>query len=139
MILTSREYPGELTETEFYSYMGKYFAEIKYRKEMPYLVNEPDYIWRLIFNGNRLIAFYHYTYKKDNLIEFGGLYVVREYRNQGVGKKILFEQVEEFKEYDHKSITNNPIVINIRRKLGFIETGKRGSYIILEKRSEEII
>lgn len=137
MILEVKEYPGELSEETFYSLMGKYFAERKYRKQMPYLINDDNYLWRLYFHDDELIGFYHYTYLKDNLIEFGGLYLEEDYRNQGLGKRILYEQTSEFAEYNQKSISNNPILLHIRIKLGFSETGRRGSYSILEKRVGE--
>ena len=136
MILTVKEYPGELSECEFYSLMGKYFAERKYRKQMPYLINDEKYLWRLYFHKNNLIGFYHYNYLKEDLIEFGGLYLEEAYRDKCLGKRILFEQTTEFKEYNQKSISNNPIVLHIRKDLGFVETGKRGSYSILQKMKE---
>lgn len=137
MILEVKEYPTELSEEKFYSLMGKYFAERQYRKQMPYLINDEKYLWRLYFHNNNLIGFYHYTYLTEDLIEFGGLYLEEAYRGKGLGKRILFEQTVEFSEYNQKSISNNPIVFHIREKLGFVETGKRGSYHILEKRVEE--
>lgn len=137
MILEVKEYPAELSEEKFYSLMGKYFAERQYRKQMPYLINDKKYVWRLYFHKNELIGFYHYTYLKKDLIEFGGLYLEEKYRGKGLGKRILFEQNQEFSKYNQKSISNNPIVLQIRNELGFVETGKRGSYTILEKRVEE--
>jgi len=65
------------------------------------------------------------------------LYVIEEYRDKGMGSIILKNQVEEFKGFNQISVTNNPIVIKLRNKLGFAEIGKRGSYSIMEKRVVE--
>ena len=132
-------YPEDISEGTFYKFMGKFFAERKYRREMPYLVNDSKYHWRLYFNksNSALIGFYHYYFKNELTIEFGGLYVLEEYRNKGIGSIILKNQVEEFKEFNQISVTNNPIVIKLRNKLDFVEIGKRGSYSIMEKRVVE--
>lgn len=137
MGLTYIEYPKDLTKEKFYSIMGEFFAEPKHRKELPYLVNKPGYVWRLYFQNNHFVAFIHYCEKPDNFIEIGGLYVLNEYRNQGFATKIIKELDEHFKEYNQRSVTNNPTVINIREKLGFTVQGMRGSYKVLEKRVEE--
>lgn len=47
----------------FYSLMGKYFAERKYRKLMPYLYNEDELIWYLNIVDKEVTGFISY---KDN-------------------------------------------------------------------------
>lgn len=131
------EYPKDLTKEKFYSIMGKYFAEPQYRKELPYLLNKPEYMWRLYFHNKDFVAFVHYCSKPHNFIEIGGLYVLKEYRNQGFATMIIKDLTNHFQDYNQRSITNNPTVINIREQLGFKETRKRGSYRILEKRLED--
>ncbi len=133
-------YPEDISEGTFYKFMGKFFAERKYRREMPYLINDVKYKWRLFFrkNDGDLVCFYHYYYRNDNTIEFGGLYVIENYRGSGVASYILKNQCMEFDDFNQISVSNNPIIINLREKLGFVETGKRGSYSIMEKRVVEI-
>lgn len=129
-------YPNDISKSTFYKFMGEFFAERKYRREMPYLVNDDKYNWRLFFkkDDGDLVCFYHYYFKDDNTVEFGGLYVIEKYRGVGVASSILKNQCVEFNDFNQISVSNNPIVINLREKLGFIETGKRGSYKIMEKR-----
>ncbi len=135
MILNIKCYPQELSESEFYSHMGKYFAERKYRKEMPYLINDSDYNWVLYFKNNgELVAFYHYKFKKD-IVELGGLYVVEEYRCQGLAKRIMNEQMHFFKEHTMTTTSNNPVILKLRKRLGFVGTKKKGSYTVLTKKN----
>ena len=47
MNLQKKEYNEGYDRTEFYSIMGKFFAEKKYRDEMPYLINTEEKEWRL--------------------------------------------------------------------------------------------
>lgn len=129
-------YPGDLDKEEFYSIMGEYFAEPQYRKELPYLSNKPNYNWRLYYCCDDFIGFIHYEYKSD-FVEIGGLYILKEFRDNHFATKIIKEVTDFFEDYNQRSITNNPIVINIRSRLGFVEIGKRGSYSIMEKKAEE--
>ena len=41
----------------FYSLMGKYFAERVYRRKLPYLINTSSTIWFLLMNKERIIGF----------------------------------------------------------------------------------
>ena len=49
MNLQKKEYNEGYDRTEFYSIMGKFFAEKKYRDEMPYLINTEEKEWRLFY------------------------------------------------------------------------------------------
>ena len=48
MNLQKKEYNEGYDRTEFYSIMGKFFAEKKYRDEMPYLINTEEKECRLL-------------------------------------------------------------------------------------------
>lgn len=50
-------------KNEFYMLMGKYFAERKYKKLMPYLVNEENSVWYVAVNDNEVIGFINYVNK----------------------------------------------------------------------------
>jgi len=45
-------YEGNYDRAEFYSIMGKYFVEKKYKEEMPYLENKDEKVWFLAFEDN---------------------------------------------------------------------------------------
>ena len=41
-------FEGNYDKALFYSKMGRFFAEERYIRQMPYLLNEPDRVWILI-------------------------------------------------------------------------------------------
>ena len=47
MNLQKKEFNKGYDKVAFYSVMGEYFAEKKYRDEMPYLINNEEKEWRL--------------------------------------------------------------------------------------------
>lgn len=49
MNLQKREFKEDYDKAAFYSIMGEFFAEKKYRDEMPYLVNTEEKEWCLFF------------------------------------------------------------------------------------------
>lgn len=61
-------------KSEFYSLMGKFFAERKYRKIMPYLVNEDNRVWHLVIKNNEVVAFITYL-EKLGRINIGYCYI----------------------------------------------------------------
>lgn len=58
---------------EFYSIMGKFFAERKYRKLMPYLFNEEGLIWNVIMKDGNVEGFISYK-EDDKKINIGYCY-----------------------------------------------------------------
>ena len=65
MNLQKKEYNEGYDRTEFYSIMGKFFAEKKYRDEMPYLINTEEKEWRLFYEEGVLAGFYGHEEKKE--------------------------------------------------------------------------
>jgi len=78
---------GDYDKSIFYGVMGKYFAEPKYKKEMPYMSNKPTTTWFLVLEKGFLIGFGSVNELKNKII-FESSYVEAEYRNKGVWKKI---------------------------------------------------
>ena len=63
-----REYKGFYNKSEFYSLMGHFFGDRKYKKLMPYLVNDDDTIWQLIIDEcNKVIGFISYKESKTRV------------------------------------------------------------------------
>ena len=58
MNLQKREFKEDYDKAAFYSIMGEFFAEKKYRDEMPYLVNTEEKEWCLFFANGKLAGFY---------------------------------------------------------------------------------
>ena len=63
---------------------------------------------------------------EENVCLLDGLYVLEEYRNQGIASKLLNEAIKRCKEFnvkyiDIKVMKKNEIAINIYKKLNFKE------------------
>ena len=58
---------GNYNKTIFYSLMGKFFAERKYRKLMPYLFNDEDLIWNISVNNEEVEGFISYKEREDKV------------------------------------------------------------------------
>ncbi len=78
-------YEGKYDRGLFYSKMGHFFAEERYRRFMPYLRNESDRIWFTIEKNGRVIAFSSLRIKDDYIL-FSTEYVESGYRKQKLFK-----------------------------------------------------
>lgn len=79
---------------EFYGLMGKYFAEPKYKKEMPYLINRDTNIWFIAFKKGpkafdkmTLVGFGAVNETKNKIV-FEHSFVEEKFRGNGVWKEI---------------------------------------------------
>lgn len=52
-----KEFMGNYNKEQFYSTMGRFFAERVYRKKLPYLYNEREKIWYLFYKRKELVDF----------------------------------------------------------------------------------
>lgn len=66
-------FKGQYNRNDFYFYMGKFFAERKYRKLMPYLFNEDDMIWCLNIVNEAVTGFISYK-ENGNKVNIGYCY-----------------------------------------------------------------
>lgn len=71
-------------KNEFYMLMGKFFAERKYRKIMPYLFNDEDLIWNIVINDGTVEGFISYK-ERDHKVNIGYCYA----ENKKLYKKLL--------------------------------------------------
>ena len=55
---------------EFWAFMGLFFAQRKYRREMPYLVDDDGYVWYLAMDGDILLGFAAIHAMKDWSLSF---------------------------------------------------------------------
>ncbi len=75
-------YEGNYDRELFYSKMGRFFAEERYIRKMPYLRNMPEKVWFTIEKENRVIAFSSLEIR-DGYILFTTEYVEARYRRRG--------------------------------------------------------
>lgn len=133
MDLKIKTYPEELTEFDFYGYIGKYFAEPTYRKELPYMNHNENRHWRLYFNqSNEFIGFSSYEIRKQ-CIYLTSTLIVEDYRGKGLGKQLINELVDLFPNDVLKCSSNNEKALKILKDKGFSCVNQRGSYEYLIK------
>jgi predicted GNAT family acetyltransferase len=114
--------------------MGKYFAEPKYKNEMPYLSNKEGSMWILAFEDNGLIAFASLHELKNKII-LEHSYVEENHRKKGIWKKL-----NELR-FKYASDKNKPIEVITKEdhlkeywiKNGFEVYRQNGRYFYLRK------
>lgn len=123
-------FKGDYNKEEFYKYMGDIFASKEVRKELPYLYNEPDRIWYIILNGNKIAGFGSMQ-MNDKQIIFLNDYIIPKYRGKG-----LYSQIVDIRLKDVSNETKpilvicyGPIVASMYKKRGFIEKKRTKNYI----------
>lgn len=125
------EYPDR--PAEFWALMGPFFAQRKYRREMPYLVDDEGYVWFLAMDGDILMGFVAVHAMKDHAV-VSGLYVREDRRGNGLAKKLIAaclkwsagEKILKVKT------TASPDSRPVFGKMGFSETGQKGQYVTME-------
>jgi len=131
-------FEGNYDKSKFYSHMGKYFAEPKYQKEMPYLANKEGSVWFLAFEKDTLIAFAS-LHELKNKIMFEHSYVEEAYRKKGIWKKL-----NEFR-FKYASDKNKPIEVITKEEhlkkywinSGFEVYRQNGRYYYLRRDNNE--
>ena len=128
-----KEYKGEYNRKEFYSIMGQFFAEPLYKRILPYLKNDDDYIWLINKRGSKVVAFTAYKVG-ENKIDFA----VDFYRNKIEDLQVLTEQKLKDLKGSSKTIetaTADPLIYKMFVGMGFVEVKKTANYkfLVLEQ------
>lgn len=133
-----KTFEGSYNKTEFYAHMGKYFAELKYKNEMPYLSNKDGSMWILAFEGDELIAFAS-LHELKNKIMLEHSYVEEAHRKKGIWKKL-----NEIR-FKYASGKNKPVEVITKEdhlkeywiKNGFEVYRQNGRYFYLRKENKD--
>jgi len=116
-------FKGNYDKNKFYSIMGGFFAERKYRKMMPYLFNEEDMVWNVIENNEVVEGFISYK-ETDNKVNIGYCYAEEKtiYKKllSSIPKKNTYIELE--KDFDK----------TIFEKIGYIKYKESKNYWYLE-------
>lgn len=119
---------SEENESVFYSLMGKFFASLDIAKELERQVyNKDNSVWYLSCFDNEVMGFAA-LFDNGKHYFLDNLYVLPQYRNEGVAREIVCEIVSEHTDKPIKCIANNPYALKIFHSLGFEEVGQRGKY-----------
>ena len=115
---------------EFYSIMGEFFAEEKYKKEMPYMKNSEKREWSLFFRDGSLAGFYSHEDRKK-FTNIASVYVLENFRETGVLAEMVKDMAGRFR--DMSVTSNSEVMLRVLRENGFRELSARGSYKKMER------
>lgn len=132
-------FEGNYDKGLFYSKMGRFFAEERYIRQMPYLRNEPDRVWFLIEKEEQVAAFSSLVIK-DEYILFSTEYVEIRYRRQGLFRALTdarFEYCQEIK-MPVRTSTSIELVKDYYMRRGFAIYRKTKNYWFLSGEIQEV-
>lgn len=120
--------------TEFYSIMGKYFAERNYRKLMPYLVNDDKTEWIIKTNKeNEVLGFISFIERKDK-ITIGYLFVEEIENSKDIQDEIIMEFYNQHVSKEMYAEVEKHFDIDIYLDLGFEVIKESTNYYYLVRR-----
>jgi len=127
-------FEGNYDKAEFYSVMGKYFAEPQYRKAMPYMSNKETSVWFLIFQAGELVGFSSLSNLPEKII-LESSFVECNFRRQGFWHALNRERLNyaESKNKNFEVITKEPYLVSYWIDRGFEVYRKNGRYSYLRR------
>lgn len=135
-------YEGNYDKALFYSKMGRFFAEERYIRQMPYLRNRPDRVWFTIEKDERVIAFSSVEFN-DEYVEFTTEYVESRYRGKGLFRTLTDARFEYCRDYCRefnvpiKTATNIELIKDYYVRRGFEIYRTTRNYWFLCRDSQE--
>lgn len=123
-------YSGNYDKNEFYSVMGKFFAERFYKKIMPYLTNTEKKIWYLFYSKNELVGFFGIEESVLNT-NFMDMYIVDGNDRNDILNFMCNYVFNIYKNRSIKILTSNEDEIKVWQKLGFESIKTKGRYQML--------
>ena len=131
-------FEGYYDKTKFYGIMGKYFAEPKYKKAMPYMTNKEASVWFLVYEINSLIGFGSLSETKNKIV-FESSYVEEEYRKKGTWKEINKARIKYSRDKNKpiEVITKEEYLKSYWIEQGFCVYKQNGRYFYLRKEGEK--
>lgn len=119
---------------EFYALMGKYFAESKYKKEIPYMSNQKGDVWFVAMDNGTVMRFVSVG-ETNSKIVLKHDYVEEEYRQNKVFTRLNKERM------DYVDKIKKPMEVAVKEqcliaywtKRGFKGFRESGSYTYLRK------
>ncbi len=123
-----KEFIDTCNNEEFYGYMGRFFAERIFRRELPYLINDSEKIWYLFFDQNQLAGFCGVV-MNQNSTSFSDFYLLPTYRSEKNKKYLAKYMLNLYKTEKIRILTNSEDEMKMWEDLGFLKAGHKGSYI----------
>lgn len=75
------QFKGDYNKSEFYTLMGKFFAERNYKRIMPYLVNDENSTWYVAVEKGNVLGFINYV-EKLGRVNIGYCFIDEMYKNR---------------------------------------------------------
>ena len=121
-------------KVQFYAYMGKYFAETKYKKDLKYIVNRSTNIWFVMIKSGYVIGFGAVNVLKNKVV-LEHSYVEEEYRGKGIWKVINNSRLNFAHSFQLpiEVITKEEHLQKYWMEIGFTPYRKNGRYTYLRK------
>ena len=128
---------GNYDKAEFYSKMGAFFAERKYRRDMPYLVNDDNMTWFIITDNGEIVAFGAISFKSEKEVSLENGYTVSEERSKGYWKQVIDARMKYLKESGFTGTIKTIVKLEnqvsyLEEKYGFEETRHTTNYHYME-------
>lgn len=126
-------YKGDYDRSEFYSLIGKFFAESIYKKELPYLTNRDNTVWHVLLKDGCVKAFSAYE-ESNNKICFKSDYYTD---NVDDLEEVIKYKLNDLKDInkDIETATRNESIKKLFVKYGFKEYKSTSNYCFLIKES----
>ena len=123
-------FKGDYDRRKFYSLMGHFFAEKKYKKLMPYLSNDDDMVWNVEVKKGSAIGFISYSEKTSN-IHIGYCY---SEENKALESDLVVNLLNEFPNKNFNIELEKTFDKDIYLNLGFGIYKETTNYWYLEKK-----
>lgn len=122
----SKEYEKELTELLMRICVNEYKMK-EYEKPLKQYVKKKEFkkAW-IVLNDERIIATIGYEEKSKDIAEIKKVYIDKDYRHQGLGRKMMDYAVQYIKDNDYHTIyvgtsDNFSNAINFYQRYGFTD------------------
>jgi predicted GNAT family acetyltransferase len=132
------KYEGDYDRPEFYSLMGKFFAEPEYKKELPYLANREETVWFIAIGKNEVVGFVAVN-ETNSLLKLSHDYVVKEWRQQGLYDELNQHRFDYIKGKNKplEIVVKEPFLISYWQNKGFKIARTSGAYSYLRKEDSQ--
>lgn len=132
-------FDGKYDKALFYAKMGRFFAEERFVRQLPYLRNKYGRVWFTIERKDQVIAFAS-LHIMDEYVLFTTEFVEAGYRRQGLFKELTNARFEYCRELNLpiRTSTNIEFIKDYYIKHGFKVYRKTKSYWFLYRDKQEV-
>lgn len=129
-----KRFKNTMGDSTFYALMGKYFAEPKYRKEIPYMANRETNVWFIALEKDQVLGFVALD-MTNTKIKMEHDYIEEAFRKEGLFEKLNEKRMEYVSDEikPQEVIVKEQFLIDYWSALGFKPYRTNGAYTYLRK------